>query len=100
MIHERHKLRDRRIALQGINIVGHLLDRLVHQSFCLLTINLTFYPFSLQCPNTIKETGAALDGVIIPGRRFFVVPDKDLIQSQSIRAVFFHDIIGIHHIAP
>ena len=62
LVEKLHHSRDSGIELHSLDILGDLLDGLVHGAFQSSGIAVGIDQLVLQCPNSLKESGAALDG--------------------------------------
>ena len=88
------------VHLQGIDVLGDLLDGLVDDGLVGRGHLITLSGVLRQVPHTVQEPLGALDGIVGPGSGLLKVADEHDIKPHGVGAVLLHDVVGVHHIAP
>ena len=96
-IERRHYRRDGGIELAGFVIVAHLLDERVE-----IEVGSIYFAACdkiLRVPVSCEEAVAAFDAFGRPRSGFLVISDEEYEHSEHVRAVLFHDVVGVYDVA-
>src|SRR5690606_28621737 len=95
-----HQLADGGIEPERFDILGALLRRPVHLLGRLQIDGGVFLQARDGGSDLVEEGSHALDVLALPRLGFFERAEEHLVDSQRIRAVVAHDIVGIDDVAP
>ena len=102
---ERHQRRDRRVELQGFDVITDFLHRAVHQPLnpglapALSSDRRVGGDLGLQVPDAGEEAQRADQALRAPRRRLAEVAHEHLIKPERIGAVRLDQFIRVHHVA-